>query len=171
IRQQLLSNLDTDCKPVSLSGACGVLFPARLRSRGYTVAAKCTPIDFVPRLQHEAAVYDLLRQIQGIDVPVPLGNVDLATPYYYEGNCELVHMMFLSFGGRRISQFLTTGNKPLLAEQVDYSARAIHDLIVLHKDLESRNILWNEETGQVMVIDQCHLAKSKEEERFCGKHG
>lgn len=63
IRQQLSSDLDTDCKPVSLPGACGVLFRVRLRSLGYTVAAKCTPIDFVPRLQHEAAVYDLLRPI------------------------------------------------------------------------------------------------------------
>ncbi|KAF2254140.1 hypothetical protein BU26DRAFT_379243, partial [Trematosphaeria pertusa] len=33
------------------------------------------------------------------------------------------------------------------------SARAIHNLGVLHKDLEPRNILWSEETGRVMVID------------------
>ncbi|OCK92599.1 uncharacterized protein K441DRAFT_569670, partial [Cenococcum geophilum 1.58] len=33
------------------------------------------------------------------------------------------------------------------------SVRAIHGLRVLHKDLMPRNILWNEETGQVMVID------------------
>ncbi|KAH8755333.1 hypothetical protein F5883DRAFT_570921 [Diaporthe sp. PMI_573] len=153
IRQQLSSDLDTDCKPVSLPGACGVLFRVRLKSHGYTVAAKLTPIDFVPRLQHEAAMYDLLRPIQGLHVPVHLGNIDLATPYYYEGICELVHMMFLSFGGQRISQRLTTKNRPLITKQVDYSARAIHNLGVLHKDLEPRNILWNEETGRVMVID------------------
>jgi tRNA A-37 threonylcarbamoyl transferase component Bud32 len=98
-------------------------------------------------------VYDLLRPIQGLHVPVHLGNIDLATPYYYEGICELVHMMFLSFGGQRISQRLTTKNRPLITKQVDYSARAIHNLGVLHKDLEPRNILWNEETGRVMVID------------------
>ncbi|KAF1970566.1 hypothetical protein BU23DRAFT_582080 [Bimuria novae-zelandiae CBS 107.79] len=153
IRQQLSSDLDTDCKPVSLPGACGVLFRVRLKSHGYTVAAKCTPIDFVPRLQHEAAVYDVLRPIQGIHVPVHLGNIDLATPYYYEGICELVHMMFLSFGGKRISQCLTTGNRPFITTQVDVSAQAIHNLGVLHKDLEPRNILWNEDTGRVMLID------------------
>ncbi|ORX95075.1 hypothetical protein BCR34DRAFT_629093 [Clohesyomyces aquaticus] len=43
----LLSNLDTNCKPVSLPSACGVLF-------------------------------------QGIHVLVYLGNIDLATLYYYE---------------------------------------------------------------------------------------
>jgi serine/threonine protein kinase len=98
-------------------------------------------------------VYDLLRPIQGIHVPVHLGNIDLATPYYYEGICELVHMMFLSFGGKRISQCLTTGNRSLITQEVDHSAQAIHNLGVLHKDLEPRNILWNEETGRVMVID------------------
>jgi tRNA A-37 threonylcarbamoyl transferase component Bud32 len=98
-------------------------------------------------------VYDLLRPIQGIHVPVHLGNIDLATPYYYEGICELVHMMFLSFGGKRISHRLTTENGPLITKPVNYSARAIHNLGVLHKDLEPRNILWNEEFGRAMVID------------------
>lgn len=82
-----------------------------------------------------------------------LGNTDLVTLYFYEGICELVHMMFLSFGGKRISQRLTTGNSPLITKQVDDSAQAIHNLGVLHKDLEPRNILWNEEIGRVMVID------------------
>ncbi|KAF1971104.1 hypothetical protein BU23DRAFT_570110 [Bimuria novae-zelandiae CBS 107.79] len=61
--------------------------------------------------------------------------------------------MFLSFGGKRISQCLTTGNRPLITTQVDDSAQAIHNLGVLHKDLEPRNILWNEDTGRVMLID------------------
>jgi len=98
-------------------------------------------------------MYDVLRSIQGIHVPVHLGSIDLATPYFYEGICELVHMMFLSFGGKRISQCLTTGNRLLITKGVDNSAKAIHSLGVLHKDLEPRNILWNEETGRVMVID------------------
>ncbi|KAH8710247.1 hypothetical protein GQ44DRAFT_752488 [Phaeosphaeriaceae sp. PMI808] len=153
IRQQLSDDLDTDRKPVSLPGACGVLFRVRLKLYGYTVAAKCTPIDFVYCLQHEAAVYDPFRPIRGIRVPVHLGNIDLATPYYYEGICELVHVMFFSFGGKRISQCLTTGNRSLITKQIDYPTRTIHNLGVLHNDLESRNILWNEETGRVMVVD------------------
>ncbi|KNG46173.1 hypothetical protein TW65_07084 [Stemphylium lycopersici] len=89
----------------------------------------------------------------GIHVPVHLGNIDLETPYFYEGIADLVHMMFLSFGGHLISQHLTTENKALVSEQVRLSADAIHRLGVLHKDLMPRNILWNEETGRVMVID------------------
>jgi hypothetical protein len=153
MRRQLADDLDTDCDPVSMPGACGVLFRVRLRSHGYAVAAKCTPAYFVHRLRREASIYERLRPIQGIHVPVHLGNIDLETPYFYEGIVELVHMMFLSFGGNPISQHLTAKNKALVSEQVKLSADAIHGLRVLHKDLMPRNILWNEETKRVMVID------------------
>ncbi|KAF2843551.1 hypothetical protein M501DRAFT_926687 [Patellaria atrata CBS 101060] len=153
IRQQLSKTLDIDCNPVGVPGACGVLFRVRLRSHGYTVAAKCTPIDFVHRLKREATIYEHLRPIQGIHVPVHLGNIDLDTPYFYEGITELVHMMFLSFGGKPIYQHLTTKNRQYITQQVDCAVRAIHELRVLHKDLMPRNMLWDEETSQVMVID------------------
>ncbi|KAL5400376.1 hypothetical protein PMIN04_013202 [Paraphaeosphaeria minitans] len=62
-------------------------------------------------------------------------------------------MMFLGLRGHPIGQHLTAENKALDDEQVKQSADAIHGLWVLHKDLEPRNILWNEETDHVMVID------------------
>ncbi|KAF1976070.1 hypothetical protein BU23DRAFT_631413, partial [Bimuria novae-zelandiae CBS 107.79] len=46
-----------------------------------------------------------------------------------------------------------TGNRLVITTQVDDSVQAIHNLGVLHKDLEPRNILWNEDTGRVIVID------------------
>jgi len=153
MRQQLAEDLDTNCEPVSRPGACGVLFRVRSKLYGYTVAAKATPIDFVERLRWEATVYEHLRPIQGIYVPVHLGNIDLQTRYFYEGIAELVHMMFLSFGGDRITQHLTVENRDLLTQQVDRAAQAIHNLGVLHKDLMPRNILWDEDTRQVMVVD------------------
>jgi serine/threonine protein kinase len=53
--------------------------------------------------------------------------------------------MFLSFEGKRISRHLTAQNGAFVAQQVDGAALAIHNLGVLHRDLEPRNILWNEE--------------------------
>ncbi len=153
MRRQLSQNLDTDCKPVGLRGSRGVLFKVRLTSHGYTVAAKCTPIDFIAHLRHEAAIYERLRPIQGIHVPVHLGNVDLVRPYFYEGIAEIVHMMFLSFGGTLISQHISANNRPDLIERVGRSIQAIHRLGVLHRDAMPRNMLWNEEVRQVMVID------------------
>jgi serine/threonine protein kinase len=153
LRQQLSEDLDTNCKPVGTPGSCGVLFQIRLKSHGYIVAAKCTPIDFVHRLRWEATIYERLRPIQGVHVPVHLGNIDLETPYFYDGIAELVHMMLLSFGGKLISQHVTSENRPYLTQEADCSAQAVHKLGVLHQDLMPRNMLWNEEIGRVMVID------------------
>ncbi|KAH7361087.1 hypothetical protein BKA66DRAFT_213877 [Pyrenochaeta sp. MPI-SDFR-AT-0127] len=141
MREQLADDLDTDCDTVSMPGACGVLFRVRLRSHGYTVAAKSTPAYFVHHLRREASIYERLRPIQGVHVPVHLGNINLQTPYFYKGIVELVHMIFLSFGGKPIGQHLTAENKALVIEQVKRSAGAIHGLRVLHKDLIPRNIL------------------------------
>ncbi|KAF2174667.1 hypothetical protein K469DRAFT_456143, partial [Zopfia rhizophila CBS 207.26] len=153
MHQQLSEDLDTNCKPVGVHGARGALFQARLKSYGYTVAAKCTSLDFIYHLKREATIYKHLRPIRGIHVPVHLGNINLDRPYFYDGITELVHMMFLSFGGKLISQRLTAENRPSVTQHVGCSVRAIHNLGVWHKDLRPRNMLWNEETGQVMVID------------------
>lgn len=153
IQQQLSESLDVDCRPVSMPGACGVLFRIRLSSHGYTVVAKATPSWFVPRLRREAAMYDRMRSIQGLHVPVHLGNIDLRKSYIYDGVVRLVHMMLLSFGGKLIFKYVTAENKDHVEEQVAESARAIHDLGILHEDLKARNILWSEELSRVMIID------------------
>lgn len=101
IGQQLAHDQDTDCDPVSMPGACGVLFRVRLQPHGYTVAAKCTPAYFVHRLQHEEFIYRRFLPIQGTYVPVCLGIVKLKAPYFYEGIAELTHMLFLGFGSYR----------------------------------------------------------------------
>jgi serine/threonine protein kinase len=153
IREQLSTDLDTDCDPVGIHGARGALFKVTLTSHGYTVAAKCTVIDFVSDLKHEAAVYTHLHPIQGIHIPVYLGNVDLQEPYDYDGIAKLVHMMFLSFGGRPIHRLINAGNRSSLIQRADRSIRALHQLGVCHRDAMPRNMLWNEEAKEVMMID------------------
>ena len=153
MRQQLSKDLDTDCEPVGVHGARGALFKVRLTSHGYILAAKCTVINFVGHLNQEAAVYEHLRPIQGMHVPVHLGNIDLDRPYFYDGIAEIVHMMFLSFGGILISQRINGDNRLYLTERVERSIRAVHQLGVLHRDAMPRNILWNTEVGQAMIID------------------
>ncbi|KAF2627869.1 hypothetical protein BU25DRAFT_410518 [Macroventuria anomochaeta] len=153
IRQQLSKDLDRNCEPIGRHGACGVPFCVRLDSHGYTVVAKACPIDFVHRLRWEANVYNLLRPIQGTHVPVLLGNVDLEVPYYYEGIAELVHMMFLSYGGKRMDKQLALADKSFALQQVQKSIQAICALGVRQNDLELRNMLWDDETRRAMVID------------------
>ncbi|KAI4128198.1 MAG: hypothetical protein LQ347_004278 [Umbilicaria vellea] len=153
IRQQLSKSLDIDCMPTGLHGARGALFIVRLTSHGYTLAAKCTTIDFIAHLKREAAIYEHLHPIQGTHVPVYLGNIDLDHPYVYDGVAEIVHMMFIGFGGYPVSRQINPANSVQITQQFERSVQAIHQLRVLHRDLMPRNILWNAKLGQIMIID------------------
>lgn len=153
MRQQFFKTLDTDCTPTGVYGATGVLFKVRLASHGYILAAKATTVDFAANLRQEAIIYKRLRPIQGIHVPVCLGIVDLDQPYHWNGIADLVQMMLLSYGGQSISRQITAENRSAMTQQVETSYHAIHDLGVLHGDAMPRNILWNRETCQVMIID------------------
>ena len=153
IYQQLSKDLDHDCTALGIHGARGALLMIKLTSHGYTVAAKCTTADFVAHLKREAIVYQRLRSIQGIHVPVYLGSIDLDMFYRYFGFCDLVHMMFIGFGGYSISKYINKANKASMLAQVERSLLEIHRLKVLHRDAMPRNILWDTKHNQIMIID------------------
>ncbi|KAL9102056.1 MAG: hypothetical protein Q9163_002764 [Psora crenata] len=153
LRKQLSTDLDTDVEPTGIHGARGALFKVSLTSHGYTLAAKCTTIDFVANLRHEATIYKRLSSIQGIHIPVYLGNLDLVHPYSYLGFATIVHMMFLSFGGTPFYPSVTADNQVQMMERLERSIQAIHQLGVQHRDMAPRNILWHTELSQVMIID------------------
>ena len=92
IYQQLFKDLDNDCMQVRIHGAREALFMVKLTLYGYTVAVKCITVDSIAHLKREAIIYERLRPIQGVHVPVYLGSVDLDQSYLYiyDGICELV---------------------------------------------------------------------------------
>jgi hypothetical protein len=150
MRDQLARDRDSNCEPLYIQGARGALFKLTLASHGYTVAAKGTISDFIPDLQHEATVYNRLRSIQGIYVPVCLGAIDLVRPYHHHGS-KIVHMLFLSWSGMGIDRHMDRKNVDDVLERATRALEAIHQLGVLHYDAMPRNLLWN---GQgVMVVD------------------
>ena len=155
IQQQLYKDRDADCDPWWLQGARGAMFTVTLASHGYTVAAKATVFAYVTDLKHEQAVYESLRAVQGTYVPVCLGGVDLLKPYYYRG-VELVHMMFMAWGGEclyRPGPKLAHVKGKDIAQMAAECLTAIHAFGVLHRDAMTRNMLWNEESGRVMLVD------------------
>ena len=155
LHKQLERNRDDDCYPLGKQGARGALFKVTLTSHGYTVAAKGTVAAFVKDLQHERQVYQRLTDIQGICVPVCLGSLDLARPYYYDIGVLIVHMMILSWAGESLddSKVLKRVDQRTLDVMVTQSIEDIHHAGVLHADLRAANMLWNQETGRVMLID------------------
>ncbi|KAF2752644.1 hypothetical protein EJ05DRAFT_269824 [Pseudovirgaria hyperparasitica] len=153
MHEQLSRDLDHDVDCLRIHGSRGVLFRICLTSHGYTVAAKGTPAEFICHLKHEAAVYDCLRSIQGKHVPVHLGNIDLTQPYEYDGIAELTHMMFMSFGGVKVSRGILSNHLAEIHKQVERAIGSIHEHWVLHRDLTLRNLLWKSAERKVVVID------------------
>ncbi|KAM0798172.1 hypothetical protein BDR22DRAFT_860119 [Usnea florida] len=154
IQQQLAEDRDADCYPLWIQGARGAMFKVSLASHGYTVAAKATVFAYVTDLKHEQAVYECLRTLQGTYVPVCLGGIDLHVPYYHRG-VELIHMMFMAWGGealRECREILGHVEKDV-SQMAAEGMEAMHALGVLHRDVATRNMLWNGECGRVMFVD------------------
>ncbi|KAJ9413848.1 hypothetical protein QL093DRAFT_2503287 [Fusarium oxysporum] len=154
---QLKQSLDDGIRPLGEGGARGVLFQVTLLAHGYTFVSKGTVRAFVKDLEHEAAVYERLKPIQGVHVPVFLGAIDLGSmnkTYYYDHRVYVVHMTFLSWGGCSIDRAQRIGDtdRPLEDEAIR-SLRAMHREGVVHKDVRLANMLFNPETNRVMVID------------------
>ncbi|KAI4858787.1 hypothetical protein F4820DRAFT_462990 [Hypoxylon rubiginosum] len=155
IRDQLAHDRgpDADATPLHLSGAVGSLFKVRLSAYGYTLVAKGVIGDYSERLDHEIQVYDRLRPIQGVYVPVCLGKVDLVLPYYYDGN-KHNHFLFLSWAGQPLSLIAkTVANNASIIDDIATAFRAVHAQQILHCDGAPRNILYEPRRGKPMVID------------------
>ncbi|XP_044716019.1 kinase [Hirsutella rhossiliensis] len=153
----LRQTLDAGITKLGKHGARGVLFKVTLLSYGYTFVCKGTVQAFIRDLEHEAAVYKRLEQVQGVNVPVFLGAVDLRPlkrTYYYDHRVYVVHMTFLSWGGDMIDEAKVAGStRRILEAKALASLRAIHQEGVVHKDVRSANMLINKETDGVMMID------------------
>ncbi|KAH0441700.1 serine threonine protein kinase [Colletotrichum camelliae] len=153
VRTQLAEDRgpDADVVPLHLSGSIGSLFKIRLSRYGYTLVAKGVETLDLARLCHENDVYDRLNPIQGKYVPVCLGRVDLALPLYYDSGVYK-HVLFLSWAGVPL---FDTANQAAKAD-IDVVAQAykkMHQLGVLHRDAELRNVLRDTVGGSIMVVD------------------
>jgi len=140
-----------DCKPLYMKGSRGALLKFRLSSHGYTLVAKGMKQADRQHLLHESKVYNHLRSIQGSCIPVSLGIVDLELPYYYDTGIY-ISMLFLSWAGRSICQYLTPNNEACILDQVTHGLKALHEQRVLHNDVEPRSCLWDEQCSRLMLV-------------------
>ncbi|KAM5350885.1 hypothetical protein ACJZ2D_017145 [Fusarium nematophilum] len=155
--KQLEQSLDDGITPLGLGGARGVLFKVTLLAYGYTFVSKGTVRAFIEDLKHEAAVYERLKPIQGLYVPVFLGAIDLRSmnkTYFYDHRVYVVHMTMWSWGGGSLAEALDIGDMAKsLQNMAIRSLRAMHQEGVVHKDVRLANMLFNREINGVMMID------------------
>lgn len=125
-----------------------------LRSHGYILFAKVFQPEEIQKMRREAQIYDRLRHLQGIDVPVCLGSLEL--PIEKSLTCSGVKftgLLLLSYAGfgmdawPRLELDLGRGGeadrsfaRSLTAEVMKALGR-IHEKGVLHRDVALRNVL------------------------------
>ncbi|KAM3418333.1 hypothetical protein BST61_g4332 [Cercospora zeina] len=159
VRQQLATDRGSaaNCCPLFIHGSRGALLKLRLNIGGYTLVAKGMGNAHRSYLEHEATVYGRLKSLQGRYVPVCCGIVGLKLPYHYDG-VELRHILLLSWAGESLAQLMVqyetfASIKPMCDEQAKKAYEAIRSLQVLHCDEAPRNMVYNANTGQLMILD------------------
>ena len=153
--EQLRRGRGDACQPLWMQGARGALFRVTLTSHGYTVVGKGTVTAFIKDLRHEAEVYRRLVTLQGTHIPVCLGSIDLDEPFYYDTGVRIMHFILLSWAGKCLddSTAAPSTDRQTWTSDLVCAVNAIHRAGVLHQDIRMPNLLWNEETKRVMVID------------------
>ena len=96
--------------------------------------------------------YRFLLKFGRSSVIVSLGILNLELPYYYDAGIYF-SMLFLSWAGRSLHQCLTPKNEARILDQVNMTLRELHGQQVLHKDVEPRNWLWDEQHFRLMLVD------------------
>jgi hypothetical protein len=146
ILRQLTLDPDNGCEPLGKQGARGALFRLTLESYGYTFAAKGTVAAFKADLEYEGLVYRHLNKIQGKLIPVYLGNISLACPYFLDVEVRIVHMLLMSWVGDQ-------AQGPNIDVETAHVVTKLLHYGVKHGDIRSPNVLRNPESGKVMLVD------------------
>ncbi|KAL9019965.1 MAG: hypothetical protein Q9185_002787 [Variospora sp. 1 TL-2023] len=152
LQRQLGRRLAYNCTDLQIYGSRCMMFKVSTAAYGYTFIAKATIGGFIPHLQHEAQVYNRLRKLQGHDIPVYLGNIDLAKPILDFGGVAIVHMLLLAYGGQRMADDEVEKPSDLRLQVESFKAK-LERFGLERGDLENRNILWNAEMKRITFID------------------
>ncbi|EGE07247.1 hypothetical protein TEQG_06320 [Trichophyton equinum CBS 127.97] len=138
-----------NCRYLKKGGIHGSIFALTLKGYGYTCIGKGTSY----RSKHEAHIYGLLEPLQGITVPIFLGDVHFTKSKYFLLDRTIVQLSLMAWGGKCLSEASPLIEEHDLADRVKQAQKKLLSHGVAHLDFEERNILWNEEVQGVMVID------------------
>jgi hypothetical protein len=152
LHRQLVQNRNEGFEPLHIRGRTGYLLKATLLSHGYTVIIKATTEEKERALIAEADNYRRLRTLQGHQIPVCLGSFVPNIEYWYHGEV-MTHMMVLSWSGTRLQRLIDNENLAFFDEERNRCLSILRSHGVDHKDKEWRNMLWDESTRRLVIID------------------
>ncbi|EFR04905.1 hypothetical protein MGYG_07907 [Nannizzia gypsea CBS 118893] len=155
IREQIIGKAGPwGCESMHRHGTSAALFWVTTFPYSYTLVAKAVPIEMVNRAIYEERIYKHLSSIQGVNIPVCLGAVDISpSPLWYDGICAVVRLLLLGHAGRVIKLHAGLDKLKEFLPSVLESLQAIHGHQVLHRDTHINNMFWNAENKRVILID------------------
>jgi hypothetical protein len=112
-----------------------------LESYGYAFVAKGTVRAFKANLKHEGLVYRHLNEVQGQLVPVYLGNISLAYPYFLDVGVRIVHMLLMSYAGEQADKDLISSLGRDIDEERNRAVAMLRYHGVEHRDVRLSNEL------------------------------
>lgn len=133
----------------------GYVFRVTLLAYGYTFFGKGANDDRAGKLVFEADVYKRLRPIQGVYVPVFLGEIDmveLGDTYVYGIGIRLTYFLFMSWGGHTLDDEDERRNEKV-SRELRNALQAIHEQGVVHTDVRPTTVLWDDKTERVTIVD------------------
>ncbi|PWY66435.1 hypothetical protein BO70DRAFT_172968 [Aspergillus heteromorphus CBS 117.55] len=152
LHRQLIQNRNEGFEPLHIRGRTGYLLKATLLSHGYTVVIKATTKKREYALKAEVDNYHHLQSLQGDQIPICLGDFKPNIKYWYHGE-PMTYMMILSWSGTRLQRIINNENSAFFHEERNKCLSILRSHGVVHKDKEWRNMLWDEFTRRLVVID------------------
>ncbi|EGE82502.1 hypothetical protein BDDG_05446 [Blastomyces dermatitidis ATCC 18188] len=155
VNNQLARNLDENCKcldTMGMFGAVGVLFKITLTNYGYTFVAKGVQAVDEKAILNEANVYAHLWKLQGVTIPVHLGNIKLLQTYPLVSTATVTSMMLMSWAGNSLHSEDYKSDVDIEAQK-QQSIAELSAAGLVHYDLRRANMGWNQERQRVMVFD------------------
>ena len=115
---------------------------------------KGSPSQDVPTLVHELSIYESCYPLQGYDIPVCLGLLELNRDCYLESPNPMTYFLLLSFGSLplRYKSELVPPAEVVIAS-TERALKKLHGFHVTHVNICVKNVLWNTELQRAMIID------------------
>lgn len=142
----------------------GFIFKVTLLEYGYTFFGKGADDDHADKLAFEADVYERLEPIQGLYVPVILDEIDMAEigdTYFYGIGIRLTYFLFMAWGGRVLDDARERRNEKF-SRELRNALQVIHEHGVSHMDVRPANVLWDDMTERVTLVDFAEAILEKE---------
>jgi hypothetical protein len=102
-----------------------------------------------PRLLWEESIYDFLKEIQGVHIPVCLGGFSLEYPYYI--GIRIPYLLLLSYAGDPLpGDIIDTFD---IDKRIIAAVQEVEKAGVRHSDVRVPNLRWDAKAQRVVVIN------------------